>query len=868
MTDLKRLGDFALEKKIGAGGMGEVYLARQVSLDRTVAVKILPRSLAAQESFMERFQREAKAAANLIHPNVIQIYSIGVEDGVPYFAMELVEGEDLQQRARRVGRIGYQESIEVVTGVTNALACAFEKGIVHRDIKPSNIMLDRNDVVKVMDFGLAKATQDSAQMGLTQSGLIMGTPNYMSPEQAKGEPVDCRSDIYSLGVVFFELLTGKLPFAADTPAAIIYKHAFETAPPATELNPNLPPFLADVCARMLAKDPRERYANPKALLLDLNEFRQNVTYYIKGGGRRTPALGGGDVAAEANTLAYTGEGAVPAGEFRDAETMAETKSGRVVTMAEVVATQKARRWRIMALAVGAVMVLLLAVFAPPILFPQPNPNDPTGTHSTRLLGGPTKVEIPLAVLGGRLPKGTHAVLVRGGVAENKKVALEGTVLWVAQDYQLKLTRTGYKPTSIYFTAEADKGVQPPFESIALPTWELTDELRRALENGHEQRSNNNYGAALKSYEDVAVFAPDYPGLAELIVEMKARTQEQGGLWDEVSDLFEAREWKAVLDKSEPLIAEGSNFERKAEVRSVRRTAQAALDTIVERREAFRESYEAGAFDDAEREITKLARDLPETDAEPQELNNEVVAARRMADDAFGQANEGNLREALDALEVLLQVCPRFQRARDLRTRLREELGKASETGKAFSEAMTAAKSALQTGNLERALDQAEAAIRVATKGLEDEIALANAKALRSDIVHAMAKRKVVGDFRQLDSEFATGKLSKLLDRFDPAVAGLRAQVQEEFTTFASANIGLEQARHLDFAIKLDPNDEARGTLECVWELQLKFPEVEEAVPPVRGKVTTMRIRQRFGLRKSGDGWLVTSVEQLGKANVE
>lgn len=281
----KQLGSFDLERKVGQGGMGEVWLARQRSLDRLVAVKVLPRSLASQESFLERFQREARAAASLKHPHVIQVYEFGIEDGTPYFAMEYVEGEDLQQVMRRERYVNLREAVEVVRDVASALEAAHAKGIIHRDIKPSNVMIDRDGIVKVMDFGLAKATA-SDDANLTNAGLIMGTPNYLSPEQGRGDPLDSRSDLYSLGVVFYELLAGKLPFRADTPAGLIFKHVYEPPPDLLEQRPDLPPFLVDVCNRLLCKDRDERYPNAAEVLADLDEFLDNAPHYMDGGERR------------------------------------------------------------------------------------------------------------------------------------------------------------------------------------------------------------------------------------------------------------------------------------------------------------------------------------------------------------------------------------------------------------------------------------------------------------------------------------------------------------------------------------------------------------------------------------------------------
>jgi serine/threonine protein kinase len=285
----RKLGDFELERKIGQGGMGEVWLARQVSLDRPVAVKVLPRSLATQENFIERFQREAKAAASLVHPSVIQIYAYGIDEGTPYFAMEYVEGEDLQQRIRRERLLDWDEIVGILMAVTSALEVAHEKGIVHRDIKPSNIMIDKKGIVKVMDFGLAKATSGGPEAkSLTNAGLIMGTPNYLAPEQGRGDPLDGRSDLYSLGIVFYELLTGQLPFKADSPAGLIFKHVYEPPPPPLELRPEIPPFLVEITLKLLEKDPDDRYRNAQEFHDDLKSFYDNYDHYLEGGAALPP----------------------------------------------------------------------------------------------------------------------------------------------------------------------------------------------------------------------------------------------------------------------------------------------------------------------------------------------------------------------------------------------------------------------------------------------------------------------------------------------------------------------------------------------------------------------------------------------------
>ncbi len=271
-----KLGEYIIEKPLGRGAIGQVYLARQESLDRLVAVKVLPRELATDANFRARFAREAKAAAALIHPNVVQIYSFGIERDVPYFAMEYVEGDDLGARLKRGEKFDLSEVVRIIKGVASALECAQEQGMIHRDIKPSNVMIGHKGAVKVMDFGLARAT--SVQSQLTQQGLIMGTPTYMSPEQGKGlKDIDVRADLYSLGVVLYKLLTGEVPFTADTPTAVIFRHIYEPPEPVRKINPQVPEALESIVHKLLQKNPDDRYGSPSGLIKALEDFETGVT---------------------------------------------------------------------------------------------------------------------------------------------------------------------------------------------------------------------------------------------------------------------------------------------------------------------------------------------------------------------------------------------------------------------------------------------------------------------------------------------------------------------------------------------------------------------------------------------------------------
>jgi len=271
----QRIGDFLLEAKLGEGGMGVVFRARQVSLDRPVALKFLSHHASLGRRFAERFYREARAAAQLVHPNIIQIYVIGEHEGTPYFAMEYVEGLDLSHLLHSGEPLQHEESLEVIRSVAKALEMAAERGIVHRDIKPANIMITRSGAAKVMDFGLAKATA-TVQQSLTQEGQIVGTPTYLSPEQALSKDVDTRSDLYSLGCVLYECLTGHPPFQADNVAALIFKHLYEAPAPPSQTRKKIPKAIEAICLKLLAKDPKDRFQSPTELLKALATLPSNA----------------------------------------------------------------------------------------------------------------------------------------------------------------------------------------------------------------------------------------------------------------------------------------------------------------------------------------------------------------------------------------------------------------------------------------------------------------------------------------------------------------------------------------------------------------------------------------------------------------
>ncbi|MCU1677368.1 MAG: pknB, partial [Frankiales bacterium] len=284
-------GRYRVLNRLGSGGMADVYCAEDLQLGRKVALKLLYRRFAEDAEFVERFRREASSAAGLQHPNVVGVYDRGEEDGMQYIAMEYLDGRTLKDIVRTEGPLAPGRAVDLVEQVLRAARFAHKRGIIHRDLKPHNVIVDSEDRAKVTDFGIALAGASD----MTQTGSIMGTAQYLSPEQAQGQPVDARSDLYSVGIMLYELLTGRVPFDGDSAVSIALKQVSAVPVPPSQLNPAVSPALEHAVLRALAKDPKYRPADAEAFIQELDAARTGLSA-VAGSGDATAMtriVGGG-----------------------------------------------------------------------------------------------------------------------------------------------------------------------------------------------------------------------------------------------------------------------------------------------------------------------------------------------------------------------------------------------------------------------------------------------------------------------------------------------------------------------------------------------------------------------------------------------
>jgi serine/threonine-protein kinase len=360
-------GRYEVGELIGRGGMAEVHIGHDTRLGRTVAIKILRSDLARDPSFQARFRREAQAAASLNHPAIVAVYDTGEDTytettgavaHVPFIVMEYVEGHTVRDILRDGQAVPIEEAIEITAGVLSALEYSHHAGIVHRDIKPANVMLTPTGAVKVMDFGIARALADSAAT-MTQTQAVIGTAQYLSPEQARGETVDARSDLYSAGCLLFELLTGRPPFIGDSPVAVAYQHVREIAPAPSSVASDVPEVLDRITAKALAKERDARYSSAA-------EFRADLEAAARGQQVSAPAVAAAALGAGAATQVLTPDPAATQVLPGDAPAWAPTGPGTSVLPAqtdeEPEEEEKSKRWLWITLSIVAAVAIAGIIF--------------------------------------------------------------------------------------------------------------------------------------------------------------------------------------------------------------------------------------------------------------------------------------------------------------------------------------------------------------------------------------------------------------------------------------------------------------------------------------------------------------------------
>ena len=339
---------YEIVELIGRGGMAYVYKAKDLKLNRFVAVKVLREEYTENEQFIKKFDRESQAAAGLSHPNIVSVYDVGVDGEVYFIVMEFVDGITLKQYLDKKGQLDYEEATNFIIDIAEALKCAHSHQIIHRDIKPHNIMLTKDLMPKVTDFGIARAITSST---ITMTNQTMGSVHYISPEQARGGFVDERSDLYSLGIMYFELLTGQLPFDEESTVTIAIKHIQEDITPPKQLNPAIPDSVNDVIVRLCQKKPEDRYQNCDELIDDLDQIMMDASAKIGQKSEDSGLLDNAGLLDEDSLFKFEpGTEAIPTVEAED-ETGIESLQ------------KKRKRKKIIGGVIGAVILLIIAVVA-------------------------------------------------------------------------------------------------------------------------------------------------------------------------------------------------------------------------------------------------------------------------------------------------------------------------------------------------------------------------------------------------------------------------------------------------------------------------------------------------------------------------
>ncbi|MCX7703829.1 MAG: protein kinase, partial [Planctomycetota bacterium] len=815
-------GDFKVIKKIAEGGMGQVYLARQISLDRDVALKILPERLAKDESFKARFEREAREAARLNHPSIISVYAYGIKDGIPYFAMEFIEGEDLAGLLKKRGKFPVREALRITKEVAKALEAAHKKGVVHRDIKPSNIMLKEDGSVKVTDFGLAKAVGGGSVM-VTQANVVLGTPHYMSPEQGKGEKVDTRSDIYSLGVVLYELLSGTVPFKADTPTTLIYMHVYEKPPSIREKNPEVPPAVEALVMKMLMKEPAERFQTPTELVNAIEALESGT--YDASAGPMTLEIG----AAEGSTISASVASA--------AEKVSKPSTSLIPLIAVML---------ILLAGVGVAIFLLSqkqkpkeeespVVTVPPMQVPerlptqQPPPQLPVvqpPTVQPPVMQPPIQpekkemVKFPAAQILAKLPVGSSLFIRKAQEPETLKQPLLADKEFEAGLYVVSAEKKGYQPISVNFKLEKS-GVEPPVDSVKWE-FELSEKVKDALRLIKVHIEEQKYRLAMDELENLLKEVSDLEEAQTLLARCKKEYEDFQKIeedFNEAKRLLKDEEWEKALVVLKRIPTSYKGYEQK--VLPLIKQANDELKKSAQFKnlvETARNELKKGEIESTQTYL-QMAQNLIPNAKEVTDLLDSVKKLRQIKEDVKIEVDRKNYRVAFKLSEDYLKSAPLCERMRKQQEFIRGEIEKIEASMKRLEaecqtynatiesspkDALTAAIKAQEEVKLLRDIfgqDVKESEEKVRTMLERAEV--------------AVAKKGVCDTIKSLDSLFLSGKMNEIVAVVDDQNSALQKRLSKQLSDFFLSGIRVVLSEHKVEQITLS-SDKDSAVATCTY----------------------------------------------------
>ena len=831
-----QLGEYVIEGKLGAGGMGQVYKARQPSLDRMIALKVLPRGVASNRESVERFYREARSAARLVHPNIVQVYTVGEEKGVPFFAMEYVVGEDLERRMKRGETFTVDEAVGVVASVAMALACAAESGIVHRDVKPGNIMIDSHGVVKVTDFGLAKAVK-LIDAEITQAGFIVGTPTYMSPEQAEGGALDHRSDIYSLGAVFYELLCGRPPFVSEDPATLIYQHVHKPPEPPRSLREDIPEEVEKACLRCLAKKADDRYHSAAELLADLVRIQESTNSTSSDEGtitfdrRMADKLISSQAAKRPSDVSANGPGATPSTE---------------ATLA-MRPRPPTRYWPALAAGGAAVAVLILAATLALVFNGPEQGGDPSGAPATPnaepadVDGGTAetpagKPVLPFSLLKGVLPKDTVIEIGEGDRSPyrmrefvDQGFAPGRVTVRVSRPYYKEIVREfAVKPT----------GPEPEF-TADLFALEPDEELVQLFDDARASISGEDFPAASETINRIRKADSEAATLREIEKLFADRRAEWSRRWSETFEKARTHIDKGDVDEAGELLAQIPPLHQHYEA------AQTLKESIAQSRKHLREGRGfieqrlcKGEFADARSRYEWLVNDIKIPQEHLADLAERLEEAEALEKEARDADRAG--KHAVARAKYVKLLASVATESDALRARA-EELDEIIKRGGAAKELIAAIEENITRNAFAQAREKLDE-LRGIDPGNE-QIA-----EIESRIGMLEAEHQIASFLGVIDKAFAGGDGAVLGDLLDPGNAEIASSVRESMEAFAARSMKFSASRHKLKALKLRPEG---ADADVKWDYTLDIPFAERKISGAE--------EMRFSLSRRPQGWRLAKV---------